>query len=241
MAGACHATKFVIVYSSTMSEICPELSGSDRILDPIKHTAAQEITGMNGGGQDRRFGNPLVAGSRESCVPGSETRHSGTSPICCTMSAIQVALAAFAAAGVATRVLRPTTPGTAAAYFSTSRRESGIQPSTHTGPASAHPNPPDDGGLVIRDEPSWDCWRISVVVYAAGWAPCCWRSEVGIQSKRDEHRWLSSTVWFCLEALHPIHPAASKNPPRRPPQPLRGPPATTGRHQRKEAHHEHDP
>jgi hypothetical protein len=53
----------VIVYSSTMVEICPELSGSNRTLDPVKHTAAQEVTGMNGGGQDRRFGSPLVAGS----------------------------------------------------------------------------------------------------------------------------------------------------------------------------------
>jgi hypothetical protein len=51
----------VIVYSSTMIGICPELSGSDRILEPIKHTAAQAIIGMNGGRQDRRFCNPLVA------------------------------------------------------------------------------------------------------------------------------------------------------------------------------------
>jgi hypothetical protein len=53
----------VIVYSSTMIEIGPELSGSDGILDPIKHSAVQAITGMNGGRQDHRFGNPLVAGS----------------------------------------------------------------------------------------------------------------------------------------------------------------------------------
>jgi hypothetical protein len=46
-----------------MIEICPELSGSERILEAIKHAAAQAITGMNGGRQDRRFGNPLVAGS----------------------------------------------------------------------------------------------------------------------------------------------------------------------------------
>ena len=34
----------VIVYSATMIEICPELLGSNRPLDPIKHTAAQEVT-----------------------------------------------------------------------------------------------------------------------------------------------------------------------------------------------------
>jgi hypothetical protein len=59
---SCHRAE-VIVYSSTMIGNCPELSGSDRILEPIKYTAAQAITGMNGGRQDRRSGNPLVAGS----------------------------------------------------------------------------------------------------------------------------------------------------------------------------------
>jgi hypothetical protein len=53
----------VIVYSSTMIGICPELSASDRIFEAIKHTAAQAIIGMNGGRQDNRFDNPLVAGS----------------------------------------------------------------------------------------------------------------------------------------------------------------------------------
>jgi hypothetical protein len=52
------------VYSSTMIEICPELSGSDRILEAIKHAAAQAITGMNGGRQDRRFRNQRVRGSK---------------------------------------------------------------------------------------------------------------------------------------------------------------------------------
>jgi hypothetical protein len=38
-----------------------ELPGFHRSLEPIKHGAAQAITGMNGSGQDRRSGNPVVA------------------------------------------------------------------------------------------------------------------------------------------------------------------------------------
>jgi len=52
----------VIVHSSTMIGISPALPDSGRILAAIKHTAAQAITGINAGRQDRRIGNPSVAG-----------------------------------------------------------------------------------------------------------------------------------------------------------------------------------
>jgi hypothetical protein len=58
---SCH--QFVIVYSSTVIGICHQLLGCDQSLEAVKHSAAQVITGKNGGRQDRRFGNPLVAGS----------------------------------------------------------------------------------------------------------------------------------------------------------------------------------
>jgi hypothetical protein len=59
-----------------MIEICPESWDSDRMLDPIKHTAAQAVTGMNSGGQDRPIGNPLVAGS---CPARPTTQNTRTS------------------------------------------------------------------------------------------------------------------------------------------------------------------
>jgi hypothetical protein len=46
-----------------MIGICHQLLGLDQSLEAVKHIAEQVITGNNGGRQDRRFGNPLVAGS----------------------------------------------------------------------------------------------------------------------------------------------------------------------------------
>jgi leucine-zipper of insertion element IS481 len=61
--GRGRAAEFVIAYSSTLIGICHQLPGCDQSLEAVKHGAVQAITGMNRGGQDRRFGNPLVAGS----------------------------------------------------------------------------------------------------------------------------------------------------------------------------------
>jgi hypothetical protein len=46
-----------------MFGICHQLLKCDQSLEAVKHSAALVITGKNGGRQDRRFGNPLVAGS----------------------------------------------------------------------------------------------------------------------------------------------------------------------------------
>jgi hypothetical protein len=67
---SCHQV-VVIIYSSTMIGICHQLLGCDHSLETVKHGAAQVITGNNGGRQDRRFGNPLVAGSSPARLIGA--------------------------------------------------------------------------------------------------------------------------------------------------------------------------
>ena len=51
----------------------PPLLGCDQSLEAVKHIAAQVITGKDGGRQDRRFGNPLVAGSSPACPTQADT------------------------------------------------------------------------------------------------------------------------------------------------------------------------